>query len=87
MSATFGKLNQETLALSDGLNILQAPNETGKSTWCAFLLSMGCSILEISKRLGHNKIEVTLNYYSHLYPNKQEQLASRLDTAYGEDLK
>lgn len=40
MSATFGKLNQETLVLSDGLNILQAPNETGKSTWCAFLLSM-----------------------------------------------
>jgi prefoldin subunit 5 len=40
MNATFGKLNQETLVLSDGLNILQAPNETGKSTWCAFLLSM-----------------------------------------------
>ena len=40
MSATFGKLNQETLDLSAGLNILQAPNETGKSTWCAFLLSM-----------------------------------------------
>lgn len=40
MSATFGKLNQDTLVLSDGLNILQAPNETGKSTWCAFLLSM-----------------------------------------------
>lgn len=40
MSATFGKLNQETLELSDGLNIIQAPNEAGKSTWCAFLLSM-----------------------------------------------
>ena len=40
MSATFGKLNQETLLLSDGLNVLQAPNEIGKSTWCAFLLSM-----------------------------------------------
>lgn len=40
MSATFGKLNQDTLVLSNGLNILQAPNETGKSTWCAFLLSM-----------------------------------------------
>ena len=24
----------------DGLNILQAPNEAGKSTWCAFLLSI-----------------------------------------------
>lgn len=40
MSATFGKLSQRTLHLSDGLNIIQAPNETGKSTWCAFLLSM-----------------------------------------------
>jgi len=40
MSATFGKLHQQTLHLSDGLNIIQAPNETGKSTWCAFLLSM-----------------------------------------------
>lgn len=40
MSATFGKLRRQTLELSDGLNILQAPNETGKSTWCAFLLAM-----------------------------------------------
>lgn len=40
MTATFGKLQEQTLELQDGLNILQAPNETGKSTWCAFLLSM-----------------------------------------------
>lgn len=40
MTASFGKLQGETLELKDGLNILQAPNETGKSTWCAFLLSM-----------------------------------------------
>lgn len=40
MTATFGKLQEQTLELRDGLNILQAPNETGKSTWCAFLLSM-----------------------------------------------
>lgn len=40
MSATFGKLDQQTLELTDGLNILQAPNESGKSTWCAFLLAM-----------------------------------------------
>lgn len=40
MTGTFGKLDKETLELSDGLNIIQAPNETGKSTWCAFLLSM-----------------------------------------------
>ena len=40
MRAVFGKLHGETLELHDGLNIIQAPNETGKSTWCAFLLSM-----------------------------------------------
>jgi len=40
MTATFGKLREQTLELQDGLNILEAPNEAGKSTWCAFLLSM-----------------------------------------------
>ena len=40
MTATFGKLNHETLTLQPGLNILEAPNEWGKSTWCAFLVAM-----------------------------------------------
>lgn len=40
MTAAFGKLQGQTLELKQGLNIIHAPNETGKSTWCAFLLSM-----------------------------------------------
>ena len=40
MTATFGKLQGQTLELRDGLNIIEAPNETGKSTWCAFLTAM-----------------------------------------------
>ena len=40
MAATFGKLEHETLTLQPGLNILEAPNEWGKSTWCAFLAAM-----------------------------------------------
>ena len=40
MAASFGRLQNHTLELKDGLNIIQAPNESGKSTWCAFLLSM-----------------------------------------------
>lgn len=40
MTASFGKLQGQTLELKDGLNIIQAPNETGKSTWCAFILAM-----------------------------------------------
>ena len=40
MTATFGKLEHETLTLEPGLNIIEAPNEWGKSTWCAFLVAM-----------------------------------------------
>ncbi len=40
MTATFGKLEHRTLALEPGLNIIEAPNEWGKSTWCAFLINM-----------------------------------------------
>ena len=40
MTATFGKLEHETLTLQEGLNILHAPNEWGKSTWCAFMVAM-----------------------------------------------
>ena len=40
MTATFGKLEHETLTLEPGLNIITAPNEWGKSTWCTFLVAM-----------------------------------------------
>ena len=40
MTATFGKLEQQTLTLEPGLNVIHAPNEWGKSTWCAFLVNM-----------------------------------------------
>ena len=40
MTATFGKLEHQTLTLEPGLNVISAPNEWGKSTWCAFLCAM-----------------------------------------------
>lgn len=40
MTATFGKLERKTIQLTPGLNVIYAPNEWGKSTWCAFLLAM-----------------------------------------------
>ncbi len=40
MTATFGKLSHQTLTLEPGLNVIHAPNEWGKSTWCAFLVAM-----------------------------------------------
>lgn len=38
--ASFGKLQGETLSFHGGLNVIYAPNESGKSTWCAFIRTM-----------------------------------------------
>ena len=40
LRASFGKLENESLKLHDGLNVIYAPNESGKSTWCAFIRAM-----------------------------------------------
>lgn len=40
MTATFGKLEHETITFRSGLNVVEAPNEWGKSTWCAFFTAM-----------------------------------------------
>ena len=40
MTASFGKLNNDSLELKSGLNVITAPNESGKSTWCAFIRAM-----------------------------------------------
>lgn len=40
MNASFGKLNNASLSLQPGLNVIYAPNESGKSTWCHFIRVM-----------------------------------------------
>ena len=40
MRANFGCLKNAELALDSGLNVVEAPNESGKSTWSAFLRCM-----------------------------------------------
>jgi len=40
LAATFGRLEHDSLELSPGLNVIEAPNESGKSTWTAFLRVM-----------------------------------------------
>ena len=51
MYATFGKLEEARIDLTDGLNVIYGENESGKSTWSAFLRVMlyGISTREKSK--------------------------------------
>lgn len=43
------------------------------------LANSGINIQEIARRLGHSKIEMTWNTYSHLYPREEERAVSILD--------
>lgn len=45
----------------------------------SLLIEQGFSPLVIKERLGHEKIETTLQTYSHLYPNKQNEIADKLN--------
>jgi integrase len=45
----------------------------------SLLVEMGFSPLLIAERLGHERVETTMETYSHLYPNKQTEVASQLD--------
>lgn len=46
----------------------------------SLLINMGCSPLLVQERLGHERIQTTLDTYSHLYPNKQTELADQLQS-------
>lgn len=39
----------------------------------SLLANAGINIQEIARRLGHSKIEITWNTYSHLYPREEEK--------------
>jgi len=45
----------------------------------SLLANMGINIQEIAKRLGHSKIEITWNTYSHLYPREEEKAIAVLN--------
>lgn len=45
----------------------------------SMLINLGFTPLEVAERLGHEKIETTLNTYAHLYPNSQKKIADRLE--------
>ena len=61
MQATFGKLEGSSLELEPGLCVITAPNEWGKSTWCAFLEAMLYGV-DTRERSGKNSLAVKEKY-------------------------
>lgn len=45
----------------------------------SLLIELGVNIIEVSERLGHEKVQTTIDTYIHLYPNKQIEIAKKLE--------
>lgn len=45
----------------------------------SLLIHLDVNPLAVSKILGHEKVETTLNIYSHLYPNANNEIIDLLN--------
>ena len=50
-----------------------------RGSHASLLVEMGFSPLLIAERLWHERVQTMMETYSHLYPNKQAEVANRLD--------
>ena len=52
----------------------------------SYLINLGCAPLLISERLGHEKAQTTLSTYSHLYPNKPQEVVDMIQNQHKKDM-
>lgn len=50
-----------------------------RHTHATLLLAKGVNVKEISERLGHSKIKITLDTYSHVLPTMQEDAVNKIE--------
>lgn len=67
----------KVLADKDGLEQIRVHNL--RHSHASMLIDIGVDILEISRMLGHESSKTTMYTYGHLYPDKDINLASRLN--------
>ncbi len=77
MTATFGKLLGQTLTFQEELNVIHAPNEWGKSTWCAFLVAMLYGV-DTKERTTKDGLAVKEQYK----PWSGAEMSGRMDIAW-----
>ena len=54
-------------------------------THASMLINMNVNIYELQNRLGHERVHTTIDKYCHLYPDKQAEIADKLDKIWNEE--
>ncbi|MED0671623.1 site-specific integrase [Aneurinibacillus aneurinilyticus] len=72
-------LRREWLKLIKLAEVPQIRFHDLRHTHASLMLKQGEHIKVVSERLGHSKIQMTLDTYTHIMPNMQKEAASRFD--------
>jgi integrase len=75
-------LNHEMKRISKKSGVKRIRLHDLRHSHASLLIELGFTPLLIAERLGHEKVETTLNTYSHLYPNKGKTISNKLDDLY-----
>lgn len=84
-SRLFAGLNKHGLALSLKTHVKLADVKVIRihdlrHSHASLLVAQGVDYMKIQERLGHEKMQTTLDVYSHLYPERKDSVATLLDT-------
>lgn len=71
------RINMKKIARKAGIKIIRVHDL--RHSHASLLIHLGINPLLISKRLGHEKVDTTLNVYSHLYPDSSEKMIELLE--------
>ena len=69
----------DPIRTNDSRVLRRMNNHDFRHSHASLLANEGINIQEIARRLGHSKIEITWNTYSHLYPKEEDRAVSILN--------
>lgn len=72
-------LDNENRKYADLANLHRIRIHDFRHSHASLLVNNNINILEVSRRLGHTNIEMTLNTYSHFFPQEEEKALKILD--------
>ncbi|MDQ3659864.1 MAG: tyrosine-type recombinase/integrase [Actinomycetota bacterium] len=58
-----------------------------RHTAASFMIDEGADPLHVMRRMGHSDIRTTYNLYGHLFPDREDELISKLDRRHGRALE
>lgn len=72
-------LQKKNIAYAEQAEVKRIRIHDFRHSHASLLVNNGVNIQEVARRLGHAKIEMTWNTYSHLYPREQEKAVDVLN--------